>query len=143
MLDGNEIRRRVPHRYPFLLLDRVLELEEGRAFGYKNVSANEAFFRGHFPEAPVMPGVLVIESLIQLVWVLFADSGAVRVRGIRRLKFRKPVVPGDRLELEVRVAASEGDERQVDAVARLDGKVAVEGRIIVELARTAAGSGAG
>ena len=127
MLTGTEIKEKIPHRYPFLLLDRVLELDEQRAVGQKNVTVNEPYFRGHFPNAPVMPGVLVLESLLQLAWVLFSSRGPIKLERIRRLKFRKPVVPGDSLQLEVQRIAEQDGLEKFRGVAKLEGKVAVEG----------------
>lgn len=107
MLDVKELQEILPHRYPFLLVDRILELEEGRrAVGIKNVTANEAFFQGHFPQYPVMPGVLIIEALAQVgaVALLKMPQYAGKIAfltGIDKMKFRRQVVPGDQLRLEV------------------------------------------
>lgn len=115
------------------MLDRVLELEPGRARGYKNVSSNEPHFRGHFPGNPVMPGVLTIESLLQLAWVLYAGQGALRLAGVDRLKFRRQVKPGDRLDLEVLETEAEGDLRKLKVVAKVEDQVASEGLLTVRL----------
>ncbi|OHD67800.1 MAG: 3-hydroxyacyl-[acyl-carrier-protein] dehydratase FabZ [Spirochaetes bacterium RBG_16_49_21] len=106
MFDINEIKNINKHRYPFLLLDRVLEYEEGkRAKGLKNVTINEAFFNGHFPEQPILPGVLIIESMAQLASILTKDMGNVLgfLSSIYNARFLKPVVPGDQLIIEVEI----------------------------------------
>ena len=110
LVDINEILRILPHRYPFLLVDRILEYELGeRIVGIKNVTINESFFPGHFPNHPIMPGVLLIEALAQVSAVLALKSSRERAgnlvyfMGIDRAKFRKPVVPGDQLRMEVKV----------------------------------------
>jgi 3-hydroxyacyl-[acyl-carrier-protein] dehydratase len=109
MLDINEIMKILPHRPPFLLVDRIIEMEAGkRIVGLKNVSINEPFFPGHFPGHPVMPGVLIIESMAQVACILAILSSDESVRskvtyfaGIDNAKFRKPVFPGDQLRLEL------------------------------------------
>ena len=107
-LDLAAIKELLPHRYPFLLVDRVLECEPGsRLVGIKNVTAGESFFQGHFPEFPVMPGVLVIESLAQAGTVMMlqdaSDRGIPFLAGLDKVRFRRPVVPGDQLRLELEV----------------------------------------
>jgi len=112
MLDINEIMKILPHRHPFLLVDRITEVENGkRIVGFKNVSINEPFFPGHFPGHPVMPGVLIIESMAQVSGILAYLSSDESVRskityfvGIDNARFRKPVLPGDRLRLELEVS---------------------------------------
>ena len=107
LLDVNEIKKIIPHRYPFLLVDCIEELEPGvKAVGYKNVTVNEPFFQGHFPQQPVMPGVLIIEALAQVgaVAVLSLEENKGKLAffgGIKNAKFRKQVVPGDVLTLKV------------------------------------------
>jgi len=108
MIDINEIKKIIPHRYPFLLVDRIIECDfESRIVGIKNVTADEPFFQGHFPEFPVMPGVLIIEALAQTACILglkllkLEGRGAVFFTGIDGAKFRKPVIPGDQLRLEL------------------------------------------
>ena len=113
MIDVNEIRKMLPHRYPFLLVDRVLELEPGQSItALKNVTVNEEFFQGHFPVKPIMPGVLQIEALAQAAGVLAIKSGLsgnmVYFMSMDNVKFRKPVVPGDQLILKVAVTQSRG-----------------------------------
>lgn len=114
MVDIKEILSVLPHRYPFLLVDRVVEFEpEVRAVGIKNVTINEPFFQGHFPNNPVMPGVLIIEALAQVAGIMAFKSGAegknVYFMSIEKAKFRKPVVPGDQLRLEVQVIHKRGN----------------------------------
>ncbi|HEX9759145.1 MAG TPA: 3-hydroxyacyl-ACP dehydratase FabZ [Nitrospiria bacterium] len=110
MIDIREILSILPHRYPFLLVDRILELEIGkRVVGFKNVTFNEEYFQGHFPEEPVMPGVLIIEAMAQVGGILaFKSSEEIKRKvvyfaGIDKAKFRKPVVPGDQLRMELDV----------------------------------------
>jgi len=109
MLDSNEIMRILPHRFPFLMVDRILEMEPGkRIVGIKNVTINEPFFQGHFPGHPVMPGVLIIEAMAQVAGILAYLSSDEEIRNkvsyfmaIDNARFRKPVVPGDQLRLEM------------------------------------------
>jgi 3-hydroxyacyl-[acyl-carrier-protein] dehydratase len=131
MLEGAEIRRRLPIRYPLLLVDRVLEIEPERASGQKFVTANEPYFRGHFPIAPVMPGVLVMESMFQLLWLAWGGHNGFHLCGVRRLKFRRSVVPGDVLELEAQKLGEDEGKLRFRCYARVDGKVAVEGELVV------------
>ncbi len=113
IMDVNQIKQALPHRYPFLLVDRIIEMHSGKAItGIKNVTANEQFFEGHFPGKPIMPGVLQIEALAQVAGVLVTKSGIdgnmVYFMSMDKVKFRKPVVPGDRLVLKVRVSHNRG-----------------------------------
>jgi beta-hydroxyacyl-ACP dehydratase FabZ len=108
MMDIDEIKRVIPHRYPFLLVDRVTECDmDSRIVGVKNVTTNEPFFQGHFPEFPIMPGVLIIEALAQVACILALKVmkkegfGSVFFTGIDKAKFRQPVRPGDQLRLEL------------------------------------------
>ena len=109
MLDAEAIMKCLPHRYPFLLVDRVLSVEEGKAVAIKNVTVNEPFFQGHFPGRPIMPGVLVLEALAQVGGILAfqttkdAENQLVIFLAIDNAKFRKPVIPGDQLRMEVKV----------------------------------------
>lgn len=111
MLDAKEIMEILPHRYPFLLVDRIVEMEKGkRIVGIKNVSSNEPFFQGHFPDYPIMPGVLLIEAMAQTGGVLALSYDPEKVKGknfyfsgIDKVKFRKPVLPGDQVRFEVEV----------------------------------------
>src|ERR1700709_2474054 len=110
ILDVNEIRQILPHRYPFLLVDRIIELEADRIVGIKNVTVNEPFFVGHFPDFPVMPGVLVVEAMAQVAGGLVLKSmpdrknKLVLLASIEQAKFRRPVLPGHQLRIEMKVA---------------------------------------
>lgn len=132
MLDIQAIKEIIPHRYPFLLVDRIVELEEGkRAIGLKNVTANEEFFNGHFPEFPVMPGVLIVEALAQVgaVAALSLEQNKGRLAlfaGIDNCRFKKQVVPGDQLRLEVELVKMRGPIGKGKGVATVDGQVACE-----------------
>lgn len=132
MLDINEIRSIIPHRYPFLLVDRILEVEEGkRAVGIKNVSANEDFFNGHFPDYPVMPGVLIVEALAQTGAVAILKSEENRGKlaffaGIDKCRFKRQVKPGDQLHLEVEILRLRGSIGKGKGTATVDGEVAAE-----------------
>jgi len=136
-LNISEIKEIIPHRYPFLLVDRILEVEFEpviRAVGIKNVTANEPFFQGHFPDYPVMPGVLVIEALAQTACVagmmMEENKGKIPLfTGIDNLKIRKQVVPGDVLKLEVEFTAFRLGMGKANVRASVDGKTAVEGVI--------------
>src|ERR1700678_860926 len=109
IMDVNEIRQILPHRYPFLLVDRIVELEAERVVGIKNVTINEPFFTGHFPDIPVMPGVLIIEAMAQVAGILVLNSipdrknKLVLLAAVNEAKFRRPVVPGDQLRIEMKV----------------------------------------
>ena len=122
----------LPHRYPFLMVDRVVEISGGKARTIKNVSNNEPFFAGHFPGNPVMPGVLIIEALAQTAAILaLAELKAESPRmfmltGVEKARFRRPVVPGDQLELEVTLIRSRGPLWKMRAEARVGGEIAAE-----------------
>ena len=110
MLDINEILKYLPHRHPFLMVDRVIDLEPyKRILAVKNVSVNEPFFLGHFPSSPIMPGVLIVEALAQTAGILFLNSSdtlsckKVYLMSMDKVKFRRPVIPGDQIKLDVRV----------------------------------------
>lgn len=134
-LDINQIKEIIPHRHPFLLIDRIEELEPGvRAVGYKAVTFGEYFFRGHFPEEPVMPGVLIIEALAQVgavaILSLEANKGKTAYFGaINNCKFKKKVVPGDTLKLECEIIKSKGPVGVGKATAYVDGKVAASAEL--------------
>ncbi len=131
MLDIKEIMNIIPHRQPFLLVDRIEEFEPGvRAIGYKNVSYNEPYFAGHFPEEPVMPGVLQIEALAQVgaIAILSMEENKGKTAyfgGINSAKFKQKVVPGDKLRLECQIVKQKGPMGIGQATATVDGKVAV------------------
>ena len=132
MMDINEIRELLPHRYPFLLVDRVseLDLEEKRIRAYKNVSVNEPFFTGHFPDHPIMPGVLIIEAMAQAAGILGfkmldvkpADGTLYYFVGSDKLRFRQPVLPGDQLVLEARFLSNKRSIWKFECRASVDGK---------------------
>ncbi|HET6513681.1 MAG TPA: 3-hydroxyacyl-ACP dehydratase FabZ [Thermodesulfovibrionales bacterium] len=131
MLDIKEIEDILPHRYPFLLVDRILEMEPGeRAVGIKNVTINEPFFVGHFPGNPIMPGVLIVEALAQVSGILAFCSGmqgdTVYFMSIEKAKFRKPVVPGDQLRLEITALQHRGNVWKFSGSALVDNRVAAE-----------------
>jgi beta-hydroxyacyl-ACP dehydratase FabZ len=133
ILDSRAIQELLPHRFPFLLVDRIIELvPRERIVGIKQVSINEPYFQGHFPNAPVMPGVLVVEALAQVGAVLALreiedrDSKLVLFTGIREARFRKPVVPGDTLRLEVTAL------RIGSRVQRMRGEAKVDGQLVAD-----------
>jgi 3-hydroxyacyl-[acyl-carrier-protein] dehydratase len=137
-LDCDEIRAILPHRYPFLLVDRVREWEAGRRLvAIKNVTLNEPFFQGHFPDRPIMPGVLILEALAQAGGVLSLKSvppggkPVVYLTGVDGAKFRKPVVPGDQLRLEVEVL------KKRPPFWKMQGKVYVDSDLVCEAEMTA------
>ncbi|TVO69419.1 3-hydroxyacyl-ACP dehydratase FabZ [Denitromonas ohlonensis] len=141
-LDINEIVKYLPHRYPFLLVDRVIELEEGkRVVAIKNVTINEPFFPGHFPNHPVMPGVLIVEAMAQAAAVLsFKTMGVmpdenslVLFAGIDNVRFKRPVTPGDQLVMEVEIVNSKRNIYKYHGVARVDGLVAAEADLMCAL----------
>ena len=140
MLDINDIRAILPHRYPFLLVDRIVELEPERIVGIKNVTANEPFFNGHFPDFPVMPGVLIIEAMAQTAGVLvlktIADraSKLVLLVAIENARFRRPVVPGDSLRMEMKVIKRKASVAKMAGVATVDGLVVAEAEVMCKLA---------
>ena len=131
MMDIREIQNILPHRYPFLLVDRIIEIEPMvKAVGLKNVTANEHFFQGHFPGNPIMPGVLIIEAIAQVSGILAFQSGAqgnsVYFMSIEKAKFRKPVVPGDQLRLEVNILKQRSNVWKFSGQALVDDKVVAE-----------------
>ncbi len=133
MMDINEIKKIIPHRYPFLLVDRIIECDfESRIVGIKNVTVDEPFFQGHFPEFPVMPGVLIIEALAQTACILglkilkLEGQGSVFFTGIDAAKFRKPVVPGDQMRMELTKI------KQRKSLFRFEGKAFVDDVLATE-----------
>ena len=149
LLDIKEIQKILPHRPPFLLVDRIIEMEpRKRVVGLKNVTMNEAFFIGHFPGYPIMPGVLIVEAMAQTGGVLVLSDVPDRERklvlfaGIEEAKFRQPVVPGDQLRLELEVLALRKTVVKMRAHATVDGRLVAEAIImcvIVERERPADG----
>lgn len=136
MLDIQQIQEVIRHRYPFLLVDRVLELEEGkRAVAIKNVTINEEFFNGHFPNYPVMPGVLIVEALAQVSAIIMLTKGGNQGRlgllaGIDNCRFKKQVKPGDQLRLEVEITRLKGVIGKGRGIATVDGEIACETELI-------------
>jgi beta-hydroxyacyl-ACP dehydratase FabZ len=132
ILEINEIRQILPHRYPMLLVDRIVELEPERIVGIKNVTANEPFFAGHFPDFPVMPGVLILEAMAQTAGVLVLksipdrESKLVLLVSVEYAKFRRPVVPGDQLRLEMTLL------KRKSTVAKMAGRATVDGVLVAE-----------
>lgn len=139
-LDIKEIAKIIPHRYPFLLIDRIIELEEGkRAVAIKNVTMNEPFFQGHFPDHPIMPGVLILEALAQVGVVMAlrmpaTEGKLVYFAGIDGVRFRRPVVPGDQLRLEVEAVWFRGQLGKMKGKATVNGEIAAEGEFMFSLA---------
>lgn len=131
-MDIERIQEILPHRYPFLLIDRVLELESTRIRAIKNVSANESFFVGHFPQKKVMPGVLIVEAIAQAGAVMMLtlagpqEGKLIYFTGIDNCRFRRPVVPGDQLVLEVELVARRS------SVAKMHGRATVDGELVCE-----------
>lgn len=131
MMNINEIMKRLPHRYPFLLVDRIIDIQPGESIvGIKNVTFNEPFFQGHFPGQPIMPGVLIVEAMAQVAGIAAFSSGmggkAVYFMSIEKAKFRRPVVPGDQIRLEIRVLQQRGNVWKFSGSALVDGKVVSE-----------------
>lgn len=139
VLDIDAIRDILPHRYPFLLVDRIEELEAERIVGIKNVTANEPFFVGHFPEFPVMPGVLIVEAMAQVAGVLVLKqiedrkSKLVLLAGVDGAKFRKPVRPGDQLRMEMKVLRQKATMVKVAGTATVNGVTVAEAEILCVL----------
>ena len=135
-----DIQRFLPHRYPFLLVDRVLEMEPGRSIvGLKNVTINEAFFQGHFPQIKIMPGVLIVEAIAQAGGILLYHSipnpqtKIVLLSKLENVKFRRPVVPGDQLELRAEILKLKSRICHLSGRALVGGEVAVEGEMMASL----------
>lgn len=138
-MDIEEIKKYIPHRYPFLLVDRVLELEKDRIVTIKNVSVNEDYFNGHFPGAPIMPGVLQVEAMAQSGAIMIMKNNVddpektlMVFTGIKNAKFRKSVVPGDQLRIEIQLV------NQRRNFITMVGKATVNGEVVCELEATAA-----
>ena len=139
-LDINEIRAILPHRYPFLLVDRIVEMEPERIVGIKQVTLNEPFFQGHFPDFPVMPGVLIVEAMAQAAGVLVLKSMPDRANklvllvAIENARFRRPVIPGDTLRMEMKVIKRKASVVKMAGIATVDGQVAAEVEVMCKLA---------
>jgi len=140
-MDVREIMKHIPHRYPFILVDRILELEpKKRVVGLKNVSINEPFFQGHFPGTPIMPGVLILEAMAQTSGVLAIASlengkeGALMYfMGLDQVKFRRMVVPGDQLIMELEVIKQRAKIMKLTGVAKVDGQIAAEAQLMATI----------
>ncbi len=139
-LDVQEIREILPHRYPMLMVDRILEIEDDRIVGIKNVSVNEPHFAGHFPAMPVMPGVLIIETMAQVAGVLVSTRLIANSRGkimflasIDEAKFRRPVVPGDQLRVEMTLVRAKNTVVKMKGIATVDGKIVAEAVVMCKL----------
>lgn len=136
MLYINQIQNLLPHRYPFLLVDRIEEVGDGRIVGIKNVSINEEFFQGHYPGHPIMPGVLIIESMAQVGGFLMMkdlenpEDKLPFFAGIDRARFRRPVVPGDQLRIVGEMLKSRGNIAKINAKAYVDDELAAEAELM-------------
>ncbi|MBC2180425.1 3-hydroxyacyl-ACP dehydratase FabZ [Listeria booriae] len=138
MLDISEIKKILPHRYPFLLVDRVIELEDKKVVAIKNVTANEEFFNGHFPEYPVMPGVLIVEALAQTSGIAMmqveGNEGKIGLfAGIDNCRFKRQVIPGDQLRLEAEILRLRGSIAKAQVKATVDGDIVCEAEIMFAL----------
>jgi beta-hydroxyacyl-ACP dehydratase FabZ len=140
VMDIQAIRDILPHRYPMLLVDRIEELEPDRVVGIKNVTVNEPFFVGHFPEYPVMPGVLVVEAMAQVAGVLVLSqipdrhNKLVLLASVEQAKFRKPVRPGDQLRIEMKLAKRKATVAKMFGTACVNGAVVAEAEMLCKLA---------
>lgn len=140
-MDIREIMNYLPHRYPFILVDRIIELVPGqKVTGLKNVTINEPFFQGHFPGTPIMPGVLILEAMAQVGGVLAIASlpekeqgSLMYFMGLDQVKFRKPVVPGDQLILELEVLKQRAKIMKLAGTAKVDGHVAAEAQLMATI----------
>jgi len=138
-MDVTEIKKWLPHRYPFLLIDRVIELREGDYIkAYKNISVNEEVFNGHFPQAPIFPGVMIIEAMAQASGILGfktigktpQDGSVYLFAGADKVRFRRQVIPGDRLELEAKVISEKRGIWKFECSASVDGQLAASATIL-------------
>lgn len=138
-LDNNEIRKILPHRFPFLLVDKILDYDDQRIVGLKNVTVNEPHFVGHFPDFPVMPGVLITEAMAQVAGILVLmsipdrESKLVLLASIDEAKFRKPVLPGDQLVIEMSVVKRKSFVAKMRGTASVDGQVVAEATLMCSL----------
>lgn len=141
IMDVREVMNSLPHRYPFILVDRIIELNPGKkVVGLKNVTINEPFFQGHFPGTPIMPGVLIVEAMAQTGGVLAIKSlpegseGALMYfMGLDQVKFRKQVVPGDQLIMELEIIKQRAKIMKLSGTAKVDGQVAVEAQLMATI----------
>lgn len=135
-MNVNDIKQIIPHRYPFLLVDKIIEMEEGkRVVGIKNVTINEPFFQGHFPDYPVMPGVLILEALAQVgaVAVLNMEENKGKIgflAGVDKCRFKRQVMPGDTLQLEIEILRFKGAIGKGKGTATVDGELACQAEIM-------------
>src|SRR5229473_366396 len=140
IMDIQAIREILPHRYPMLLVDRIEELEAERIVGIKNVTVTEPFFSGHFPDYPVMPGVLIVEAMAQVAGVLVLSqipdrkNKLVLLAGVDGAKFRKPVRPGDQLRIEMKLSKRKKSMAKMSGIASVDGVVVAEAEMLCVLA---------
>lgn len=139
MIEADQIEKIIPHRYPFLLVDRIVEIDVGKsAVGIKNVTANDWFFEGHFPGRKVMPGVLIVEAMAQVACIAMLKDADYAGKtpmfgGIENMRFRRPVVPGDQLRLEFNLEKMRGPVGKGQVRALVDGKVAADGTVTFAL----------
>ncbi|SRR6056297_23334 len=141
MYDIHKILENLPHRYPFLLVDRIIEVEEGKAKGLKNVTINEPFFQGHFPAEPVMPGVLVLEAMGQVAAMMIVMRPEMKgmityLTGVNNAKFRRPVKPGDQLITTAEMTRIRSRVGKVHATSTVNGEIAAEADYSFLLARS-------
>ena len=140
ILDINQIRAILPHRYPFLLVDRIVEMETDRIVGIKCITSNEPQFTGHFPDFPVMPGVLIVEAMAQTAGILVLHDMPDRANklvllvAIENARFRRPVVPGDTLRMEMKILKRKASVAKMAGVAMVDGVVVAEAEVMSKLA---------
>ena len=140
ILDVTEIQKILPHRYPFLFVDAIVEMERlKRVVGIKNVTINESYFQGHFPGKPIMPGVLIIEAMAQTGGLLLLqeipdrEDKLLYFVAVDGARFRRPVVPGDQLKLEIKVVSWRGDFCKLDGRATVDGQLAAEATLMCKM----------
>ncbi|MFH0924457.1 MAG: 3-hydroxyacyl-ACP dehydratase FabZ [bacterium] len=141
MLDIQDILKVLPHRYPLLLVDKVIELGENKIVAIKNVTFNEPFFQGHFPGTPIMPGVLIIEAMAQAGAILYIKTSGIDeskekliyFMGIDKAKFRRPVIPGDQLRIEVEFMRKHSRASKLCAKAFVENKIVAEGELLASI----------